>query len=353
MKHAITHVLEGLNQGQPVAIATIVADQGSSPRSAGARMIFYIKERPWGSVGGGILEARVMVEARSLLQGKRGPGLLAYDLTPGDLDTMAMTCGGRVEILLDRVCPTEEEREMFSLWLDTLNGRKNGFFLTVLSGNNADSQTVHRAVLSSDGLLQGALPLSTAALACIRENNPGLIIQRMMRIENYLVLVEPAVHPVTLHIFGAGHVAVPTADLATKVGFEVKVWDDREEFASPVRFPGTIETRVIPDFDAVFSGIAFDRNDFIVIVTRGHLHDKIVLAHALHTRAAYIGMIGSRKKRDAIHAALFTEGFTQEALDRVHCPIGLAIGAETPEEIAVSIVAELIQSRKKQSYDAL
>ncbi len=103
---------------------------------------------------------------------------------------------------------------------------------------------------------------------------------------------------------------------------------------------------MLESFNDAFSGLSVGRDDFIVILTRGHLHDKTVLAQALKTGAGYIGMIGSRRKRDAIYGALLEEGFGQRDIDRVHSPIGLSIGADTPEEIAVSIVAEMIQINK-------
>jgi xanthine dehydrogenase accessory factor len=130
--------------------------------------------------------------------------------------------------------------------------------------------------------------------------------------------------------------------MAAMVGFRISVCDDRQEFANRERFPEAHQIRILENFAQAFAGLAIGREDFVIILTRGHLHDKTVLAQALRTEAGYIGMIGSRKKRDAIYAALLKEGFDPADIDRVHSPIGLAIGAETPEEIAVSILAELI-----------
>ncbi|MGB8427741.1 MAG: XdhC family protein, partial [Desulfobacterales bacterium] len=123
---------------------------------------------------------------------------------------------------------------------------------------------------------------------------------------------------------------------------------DRAEFANADRFPEADEIRVATDFASALDGRAIDRSAYIVIVTRGHLHDQTVLRQALHTPAAYIGMIGSRSKRDKIFSTLLREGFTDDDLKRVHAPIGLDIGAETPEEIALSIVAELVQVRAQK-----
>jgi xanthine dehydrogenase accessory factor len=132
--------------------------------------------------------------------------------------------------------------------------------------------------------------------------------------------------------------------LAGRCGFRVVVIDDRAEFAGAARFPSAAEV-IQASFYGVMERIPVDASSFLVIVTRGHLHDKAVLAQALRTDARYIGMIGSRRKRDIIYAALLEEGYIRADLDRVHSPIGLDIGAETPAEIAVSVVAELIRER--------
>jgi xanthine dehydrogenase accessory factor len=163
-----------------------------------------------------------------------------------------------------------------------------------------------------------------------------------------LILIEPVLPAETVFLFGAGHVAQPTARLAAFVGFRVRVVDDRAEFANAERFPEAEEIRVVTDFASALKGAAIDRSAFIVIVTRGHMHDKTVLTQALRTEAAYIGMIGSRRKRDHIFNELLKQGFTQADLNRVHSPIGLDIGAETPEEIALSIVAEMTQARAQK-----
>jgi xanthine dehydrogenase accessory factor len=126
------------------------------------------------------------------------------------------------------------------------------------------------------------------------------------------------------------------------------VLDDREEYANRGRFAEQAQVIVLKSFDNCFDGLQLDGNSYVVIVTRGHAYDKTVLAQALHTKAGYIGMIGSNRKRDAIYKALLAEGFTAEQLKTVHCPIGLKIETETPAEIAVSIVGELIEKRAQK-----
>jgi xanthine dehydrogenase accessory factor len=147
-----------------------------------------------------------------------------------------------------------------------------------------------------------------------------------------------------LYVFGAGHVSRHIVPLAVTVDFKVVVIDDREEFADVCHFPDAKEVRQCL-FEGVMESLAVDESSFLVIVTRGHMHDKNVLAQALRSKAGYIGMIGSDRKRKIIYEKLLEEGFTEEDLSRVHSPIGIDIGAETPEEIAISIVGELIKVR--------
>lgn len=156
--------------------------------------------------------------------------------------------------------------------------------------------------------------------------------------------VQPAGLPARVFLFGGGHVAQPLAMLCQMTGFRTVVVDDRSEFADAERFPQS-EIVVPASFEGCFSKLDVGPYDFLVIVTRGHAFDKVVLAQALRTQARYIGMIGSRRKQDAIYKALADEGVVPEKLTRVRSPIGLAIGARTPEEIAVSIAAELIAVR--------
>jgi xanthine dehydrogenase accessory factor len=152
----------------------------------------------------------------------------------------------------------------------------------------------------------------------------------------------------TLFLFGAGHVALPTAHIGALAGFRVVVVDDRAEFANAERFPEASDIVVIRDFNRAIEGLEINSDSFIVILTRGHQFDRVVLEQVLNTSAGYIGMISSRRKKDAIYEALTAKGVSGEQLGRVHAPIGVPIGSETPEEIAISIVAELISVRNKK-----
>jgi xanthine dehydrogenase accessory factor len=173
---------------------------------------------------------------------------------------------------------------------------------------------------------------------------------RIVELEHgrFTLFAEPVEAGSVVYLFGAGHISTSVAPLASMVGFRVAVIDDRPEFATRERFPTADEVLVLP-FDKVFNHLRVTPDAYLVIVTRGHLSDRTVLRSALMTNPAYIGMIGSKRKRKTIYRSLLDEGVPQERLGAVHSPIGVEIGAETPEEIAVSIVGELIKTRADRS----
>ena len=159
------------------------------------------------------------------------------------------------------------------------------------------------------------------------------------------VFVEPVIPSPVLYIFGAGHVGINIYKVALIAGFDVVVVDDREAFANRERFPEALDIHS-GDMDLVMSQLNPVENCYLAIVTRGHRHDMRVLRWALDTKAYYIGMIGSTRKVLTLYEQLENEGVLHESFDRVYAPIGLQIGAVTPEEIAISVVAELIALRR-------
>jgi xanthine dehydrogenase accessory factor len=160
------------------------------------------------------------------------------------------------------------------------------------------------------------------------------------------VFIEPITSLPVLFIFGGGHISLSLARIGKMVDFRVVVIDDRPEFANAERFPEADET-IADDMASAMRCLDINGSSYIVIVTRGHQNDTQVLEWAVTTPAAYVGMIGSKRKIHAVFSHLKTKGVTEEQLGRVHSPIGLSIGAETPEEIAVSIMAEMIQVRRR------
>ena len=179
---------------------------------------------------------------------------------------------------------------------------------------------------------------------------------RLHRLEaganEFEVMIEVAERPATLLIVGGGHIGQSLAGIASQVGFSVAVLDDREAFANAERFP-TADRVICGDFAEELRRFPIDADTYIVLVSRGHKQDELSLREVAASEAAYVGMIGSRRRVGAVLTHLTREGLPQEALGRVHTPIGLDIGAETPEEIAVSIIAQIISVRRGGSGAAM
>jgi xanthine dehydrogenase accessory factor len=317
-------------------LATIIHHNGSTPRSTGTRMVVRHDGSIIGTIGGGKLEAEVISNALQVAQDGRCR-VIGVQFSGQDAASMDMICGGSVRVLLDWVTPATNDFWEIIYRLDNSETRKNGQWLvTALLANGLVRHEMVSFLGTRDSFGSSFPNLPTSRKPELREESGALMFY------------EPVFAPETVYLFGAGHVSMAIARLTRMVNFQTVVVDDREEFANAARFPEADEILVCDPIEQVIENRAVGRDDYIVIVTRGHLQDQQVLEQALNTPAGYIGMIGSRRKRDLIYASLRQKGATEEQISRIYSPIGLSIQAETPEEIAVSIVAELIRARAIQ-----
>jgi xanthine dehydrogenase accessory factor len=336
-------IYNNLKQGKALVIATILSKQGSAPRSAGTKMIVHENGNISGTIGGGWVEAQVQKQASDLFERREGAFIREFTLDSKKYDDMDMVCGGNVTLLIEYLPESGDNIKLFSKFVEILSNNQNGFMISRLKKEKSGNIKLERSIIS-DRKQTGSFLLGEETLARLSEQaelmrSPGLIT-----IDHGTFFVEPARFNGVLYLLGAGHLAVETAKLALHTGFKTIVMDDRVTFANAKRFPGS-KVFVVEDFKNCFAPFSIGHGSYIVIMTRGHLYDQTLLEQALDTPANYIGMIGSRSKRKIIYDYLLSRGVSQEQLNRVHAPIGLSIGAQTPEEIAVSIVAELIQVR--------
>ena len=335
-------ICEILERKSGLVLATIIAQQGSSPRHLGAKMVVGPEGRGYGTIGGSLLEASVIKESAAILRSDGESKLMDFDLTSQDVNSKGMICGGTATVMLDYVKDTPENRDYFKNARDAVSRGEDFTALTFYKNSGPALNIVARCLRFRDGRVTGSCPLPASELESLSSDNPELSVKRDHDLQ---IIADPIQKTKTLYCFGAGHVAKSTAQIAALVGFRVVLIDDRSEFANLERFPDAWEIHVIENFNQALDNLDIDNDSFIVILTHGHLFDREVLEQALKTRAGYIGMIGSRKKISAIYSALIEKGISQDEIKRVHSPIGIAIQAETPEEIAVSIVAELIAVR--------
>ena len=339
-------------EGRSGVLATIIQQAGPSPRGTGTKCLIKDDGSFVGTVGGGILEAETLNQARAVLDA-RLPIRLHFSLDGKDVAETDMLCGGQVEVFLEPVAaPDSDGVFLFQKVEEALREGQGGLLITLIDPERWRTGDAPRLFLRKSGDMFGSLQGAQAVAEAVLRDRKKLMGSRHLSVLSMTddsgmpteVLVEPITARSPLYVFGAGHVSKQIVPLAARVGFQVTVVDDRDDFADPAHFPKAGGVHCIP-FEGAMERLPVDRASFVVIVTRGHMGDKTVLAQALKTEARYIGMIGSRQKRELIYQALSSEGFAQKDLDRVHSPIGIGIGAETPEEIAVSIVAELIQAR--------
>jgi xanthine dehydrogenase accessory factor len=300
------------------------------------------------TVGGGLVEAEVIKAASEVFR-TRTSQIEPFDLTGADVEAMDLVCGGRLDILVEFVAAHPANIEVFQGLARALKEGRKCYVAADLGSISEQYSTVKRCLIREDGRASGDMicpPELTGAIArwTGKERYPVLLT-----IEGRNYVVEPSFVPGTICLFGAGHVSQQVAPLAKLVDFRVVILDDRAEFANRDRFPLADEIHVLRSFSDCLSALDIDEDSYLVIVTRGHVHDKTVLEQCLRTNAHYIGMIGSRLKRDRVFGELKAQGFTAEDFKRVHSPIGTNIGAETPEEIGISIVGELIQARSERN----
>lgn len=337
-------MVELLRNGDSFVAATIFDRSGSAPRKSGAKMLVRADGTISGTIGGGRLEADAIEAARQVLLSGR-PVIWSFELTGEDAAGMDMICGGRGQVLLDYIDGTvETTRIIYEEAAAILETRGKGWLITTMGrGQKPDT---YRCLVKRDGTLVGRFDGESQLLPKLMSCSESMSIRSEV-IDNWRCIIEPLRNSGTAYIFGAGHVSQQIAPLSETVGFKTVVLDDRAEYANRERFPKSSGIILLESFDRL-PELAIDEEGYVVIVTRGHLHDKTILAWALKTSAGYIGMIGSRRKRDKIFEVLAGEGFGKQDLDRIYSPIGTDIGAETPEELAVSIVGELIKVRAEK-----
>jgi xanthine dehydrogenase accessory factor len=339
-------ICELLEKGSPLVLASIVKLEGSSPRHNGAKMVVAANGKSYGTIGGSLLEAASIKEAWSAIAGGKSR-LLDFNLNGKDANSMGMICGGKTSVLLDYIAATAANQEFFRNWQKALQGSRDFYFITHFRSSKNALKVNGHSFLYPGGELISTGKVSEEDINLVQSELRHINMTTIIENEDSRLVIDPIRKVKTVYIFGAGHVAVPTAHIASLTGFRTVVLDDRAEYASNERFPNAYAVRVLGSFEKALEGLQIDSDSYIVIITRGHQFDREVLQQALKTKAGYIGMISSRRKRDTIYQALLEGGVTQSELDIVHSPIGIPIGGETPEEIAVSIVAELISQRSK------
>jgi xanthine dehydrogenase accessory factor len=328
--------------GQRAAIATVVRLRGSAYRREGTRILIREDGTYECLLSGGCLEPAVVdATARVIASGE--PVIVRFDLADDSVFGLGVGCAGAVDVRIEQVDDDPTTRA----WLDVLERGNAAVLVTPLTG------AAGRLLVHADGTTTGAL--SPSHLESIAIAGAVARLQRRMRsgperlgdAEVFYDVNEP---PPRLVLFGAGDDARPLARLAHEVGFLVTIVDSRVGLLTDIRFPGA--TLVAADFSRLADTVPFDDGSLVVIMNHHLDRDRASLGQALASPVSYIGVLGTRPRYEQLIAALRDEGVWPDAksLARVRNPVGLALGAETPEEIAVSVVGELLAIRR--GFDA-
>lgn len=303
--------------GAAGALATVARVRGSTPVPAGTKMLVGAEGRLIGTVGGGCVEADV-IGAALAAQREARPALVTHHLNADLAGDLGLSCGGTVDIFVEPI--VAEER-----------------YVAVLeAAAAAEAGLVRTGVTWAAGPVKTFEPLAPDAPA----GTAAALTEGGRFVEEWLA------PPPRVVVFGAGHVGAAIAQAASAAGFRVIIIDDRPEYADPARFAGGV-VAVAVGVESALARFPLSPRDAVVIATRGHRGDALILERVATSAAGYVGLLGSRRKKAVVTKGLTAAGVPARALKRVRVPVGLAIGAVTAEEIAVSVVAELIAWRRR------
>ena len=341
MRHALDEARRLGTDGRTVAAATLVSVDGSVPRRAEARLLVSSDGSTSGSVSFGCVEADVAAHAEAVLE-TGAPRLVTYGLSDEDAFGLGLTCGGAMEVFIEPWTDLPEE-------LGSLPGADfTGVMATVIAGPDRGS---HSLFERGEGLISGTIPAGlTDGLATAVEATIAGEKARVVDIESSRVYLEPVVSPPRLLVYGAGHTAQALCAAASAIGFRVIVADHRPGLAESDQYPDAADVLVGWPADIV-PLVSPDSRTYAVCLAHNDEVEDVLLPLLAEAGTCYIGVLGSRRNHAARKDRLVQAGMTEEQAERLHGPVGLGIGALTPEEIAVSIVAELVVVRRNHSVD--
>ena len=333
-----------LERKEKLAFAVLVETKGSTPQKCGAKAIFLPDGRVIGTLGGGCLEAETRQKAlRALETGESFTFKAVLDDDFGWDD--GLICGGAVQTFVQ---PNPQSDKVWQALLSEPSKRQRRVLATVTVGDHAGKRALFAGekLIAADDLpadLISKFSSKSAELLSEPEPEPLSVVHHPVSLSVYF---EPILPQPVLVICGGGHIGCAVGKLAAWSGFDVIAIDDRASFANKERFPDAKQI-IVDDPAKVMKDFPLDADTYVCIVTRGHRHDAVILKEVIHSHAAYIGMIGSKRKVRTVIEGFVAEGVaTAEDFRRVRSPMGLAIRSLTVEEIAVSVVSELIAVRR-------
>ena len=329
-----------LKNGENIALVSVISTQGSTPGKVGYKMLVWGKKPEiFGTVGGGGSEAEIIKAAKTQLAGLHTK-IICFTLGES-VDDEKGICGGKIEYLVetfDKTCVSD-----FEAYASFIQSGQKAVLVSAIRTEQPPEKILLKETDRIESLGMENLPsvtIESIKKLIKTEQSAKLLMDKDVQLFVEVIAAKPM-----LFLFGAGHLSFYISSLAESAGFDVTVCDDREKFANKERFPDA-DSIVVEEYENVFDKLSIDENSYLVIVTQGHKFDEVVLEKALKTNAGYIGMIGSKRKTLTIFNRLIERGFKQQQISRVFSPIGISIGAITPQEIALSIICELVKIRR-------
>jgi len=326
---------EAARAGRQAALATVARRRGSLPMASDAKLLVDVSGQRLGTIGGGCLEADVTAEALEVVATGR-PALARHTLNADVAGDLGLSCGGTVELFLEPVIAGTEAAALYDAVAESIRARRRATIYTAIDwGDGPRKALYHGEAWATVGDWPGpssSPPTSPHPANAVFDTGSSLFIEPVPRVPRLLIV-------------GAGHVGAEIARAAAATDFHVVVLDDRSEFANRKRFPHAAEV-IARDLPGALDALSLDGDDYVIACTRGHAMDAVVVERTAASPARYVGMLGSRRKREVIWKALETAGVPRDALARVKVPIGEDIGADTPGEIGIAVMAEVIRLRR-------
>ncbi|HIK88191.1 MAG TPA: XdhC/CoxI family protein [Dehalococcoidia bacterium] len=348
MEQVFRAASDEMTAGNAMVVATVVKTSGSTPQKPGAKLLVRADGSGVGTLGGGCVEGDIWFASSQLLKSGGPAEMRDYELNEDLAAQDGLVCGGTMYFLLD---PIREPAEVSEFNDEVIAAYEGGAPVAVASlmkvPEGSELVVGTKLLIRENGSTSGSFRDERLDANAINEAHRLMAMGK----NDYIVgesgaeyFIEAYTAPPTLVLTGGGHVSKALSNIASTLGFRIFIIDDREEFSNPERFPEAEQT-VVSDYGSAFEKLAIGTNSFIVIATRGHRYDASATAAAMRTPASYVGLLGSKRKTILIYEELFASGFTMEEVQAVRSPIGLNISARTPEEIALSIMSEIVGFR--------
>ena len=347
MRDLYDQIIELSQAGLKCALCTLVSTRGSTPQEAGAKLLVFPDGKTAGTIGGGCVEAEVRRRALQALD-SGSPQVMDFVLDHDFGWDDGLICGGRMDVFVDVL--DEQSAAIFQELRNRVEAKSPVVLGSFIKGENAGAKFLYAAEENELIGLEGgesSEDIRKAARSSRTANETSLL--PVAESEDQ-VFLEPHLPKPTLLIAGAGHVGQALAHQGQLLDFEVVVVDDRETFANPNVLPDA-DKIIVDDIPSVLKEFPVDEDTYIVIVTRGHLHDQDALFSVIDRPAAYKGLIGSRRKIRMIFDEFKRLGVDEELMRNVYAPIGLDIASVTVPEIALSIAAQLVLVRRNRIVD--